>query len=115
MKIAGPSLSLAVLALAACSSSSTRATSSGGTSPDQGLAGNGNTAAAPETNPQGVAYPTDNIGTNPRSGDKRRHHYHEGTVMREFTAAARRAKLEKRATTHSLRHSFATPSARRWL
>ena len=72
MKIASLSLSLAVLALAACSSSSTTATSSGGTNPDQGLAGEGDTAAAgaPDTNPQGVAYPTDNIGTNPRSGDK---------------------------------------------
>jgi hypothetical protein len=73
MKIASLSLSVAVLALAACSSSSTTAgTSSGSPAPDQGLAGNGDTAAAtaPDTNPAGVAYPTDNIGTNPRSGDK---------------------------------------------
>ena len=28
--------------------------------------------------------------------------------MREFTAAVRRAQMGKRATTHSLRHSFAT-------
>jgi integron integrase len=53
-------------------------------------------------------FPSGKFSVDPRSGDKRRHHYHEGTVMREFTAAVRRAKLEKRATTHSLRHSFAT-------
>jgi integron integrase len=53
-------------------------------------------------------FPSGKLSIDPRSGDKRRHHYHERTVMREFTAAARRAKLEKRATTHSLRHSFAT-------
>ena len=29
-------------------------------------------------------------------------------VSREFTAAVRRAKLDKRATTHALWHSFAT-------
>ena len=73
MKIASLSLSVAVLALAACSSSSTTATSSGGsgTPPDQGLGGEGDTAAAsaPDKNPDGVAYPTDNIGTTPRSGN----------------------------------------------
>ena len=53
-------------------------------------------------------FPSGKLSIDPRSGDQRRHHYHEGTVMREFTAAVRRAKLEKRATTHSLRHSFAT-------
>lgn len=53
-------------------------------------------------------FPSGKRSIDPRSGDQRRHHYHEGTVMREFTAAVRRAQLEKRATTHSLRHSFAT-------
>jgi len=53
-------------------------------------------------------FPSGKLSVDPRSGARRRHHYHEGTVMREFTAAVRRAGLEKRATTHSLRHSFAT-------
>ena len=37
-----------------------------------------------------------------------RHHLHEGTVSREISQAGRRAKLGKRPTAHSLRHSFAT-------
>jgi thiol-disulfide isomerase/thioredoxin len=59
-------ISLAPLALLiACSSSAT-------TEQDPGLAGEGDTAAAsaPDTNPDGVAYPTDNIGTNARSGNR---------------------------------------------
>lgn len=53
-------------------------------------------------------FPSGKLSVDPRSGARRRHHYHEGTVMREFTAAVKRARLTKRATTHSLRHSFAT-------
>lgn len=51
------------LALVACSSSSSSSTSTG--TPDRGLEGNGetNAASAPDTNPDGVAYPTDNLGT----------------------------------------------------
>jgi len=32
----------------------------------------------------------------------------EGTVSREITQAGRRARIGKRPTAHSLRHSFAT-------
>lgn len=63
-----------LLALAACSSSTptTGTTTGSGTAPDKGLAGEGDTAAAtaPDKNPDGVPYPTDNIGTNPRSGTR---------------------------------------------
>ena len=44
----------------------------------------------------------------PRSGAKRRHHTHEGSVGREMTAAVKRSGISKRATSHSFRHSFAT-------
>ena len=37
-----------------------------------------------------------------------RHHIHETSVQRAVAAAARRAAIGKRATCHSLRHSFAT-------
>lgn len=37
-----------------------------------------------------------------------RHHLHEDTLQREMKAAVRRAKLAKRATCHTLRHSFGT-------
>jgi hypothetical protein len=37
---------------------------------DTGLDGEGQEATAPDANPDGVAYPTENIGTSPRNGDK---------------------------------------------
>ena len=37
-----------------------------------------------------------------------RHHLHESVVQRAFKAAVRASGLTKRATCHSLRHSFAT-------
>jgi len=44
----------------------------------------------------------------PRSGITRRHHLGEGAVQRAVKQAAREAGLVKRASCHSLRHSFAT-------
>jgi len=41
-------------------------------------------------------------------GARGRHHLHETVVQRAFRAALRRAGIAKRATCHSLRHSFAT-------
>ena len=42
------------------------------------------------------------------TGVRRRHHLHDTVVQRAFTSAVRSAGLAKRATCHSLRHSFAT-------
>lgn len=42
------------------------------------------------------------------TGQLRRHHLHETAVQREVSAAATRAQIGKRATCHTLRHSFAT-------
>jgi integrase len=53
-------------------------------------------------------FPSANLSIDPRSDDKRRHHTHEGSVGRAISAAVARAGLNKRATSHSLRHSFAT-------
>jgi integron integrase len=53
-------------------------------------------------------FPAATISTDPRSGERRCHHAHEGAVSRAVTAAVRRAGLTKRATCHSFRHSFAT-------
>jgi integron integrase len=39
---------------------------------------------------------------------ERRHHLHETVVQRAITDAVRRAGIAKRATCHTLRHSFAT-------
>ena len=43
-----------------------------------------------------------------RDGHPRRHHLHETVVQRAFRAAIGAAGIAKRATCHSLRHSFAT-------
>jgi site-specific recombinase XerD len=42
------------------------------------------------------------------TGQRRRHHLHESWIQREFRDATRRAGLTKRATCHTLRHSFAS-------
>lgn len=42
------------------------------------------------------------------TGQLRRHHLHETVVQRAVTEAVRRANLKKRASSHTLRHSFAT-------
>jgi integron integrase len=42
------------------------------------------------------------------TGETRRHHLHESAVQRAVALAARAAGIPKRATPHTLRHSFAT-------
>jgi site-specific recombinase XerD len=42
------------------------------------------------------------------TGQLRRHHFHQSAVQRAVKDAARDAGLVKRATCHTLRHSFAT-------
>jgi len=44
----------------------------------------------------------------PRTGKVARHHLHEVSLQRQFKAAVRKAAIPKRATCHTMRHSFAT-------
>jgi integron integrase len=53
-------------------------------------------------------FPSATLSVDPRSGVKRRHHAHEAAVSRAITQAVRASGIAKRATSHSLRHSFAT-------
>lgn len=46
--------------------------------------------------------------TCPRTGVIRRHHLHECNVQRAMRRAVQAAGIQKRATVHTLRHSFAT-------
>ena len=41
-------------------------------------------------------------------GKEGRHHLHETVVQRAVTAAANEARIDKRVTCHTFRHSFAT-------
>lgn len=53
-------------------------------------------------------FPSGRLSVDPRSGVARRHHLHEDSVQKAMRAAVVRAGIERRATCHSLRHSFAT-------
>jgi integron integrase len=44
----------------------------------------------------------------PRTGRVARHHLHEASMQRQFKDAVRKTDIAKRATCHSLRHSFAS-------
>lgn len=53
-------------------------------------------------------FPSPGYATCPRTGVVRRHHLHEANVQRAMRAAVRSTGIPKRATVHTLRHSFAT-------
>jgi integron integrase len=52
-------------------------------------------------------FPASRTYRDPR-GEVRRHHLHETVVQRAVTAAVHSAGIHKRASCHTLRHSFAT-------
>jgi integron integrase len=53
-------------------------------------------------------FPSDHCSRDPRSGTVRRHHAYEQTVQRHFKRALQRAGIDRLASVHTLRHSFAT-------
>lgn len=53
-------------------------------------------------------FPSDRLSVDPASNQTRRHHIDVTTIQRAIKAAAKRAKIEKPVTSHTLRHSFAT-------
>ena len=53
-------------------------------------------------------FPSTRIGQDPRSGARRRHHLDESAVQKAMKHAIRLAGIEKPASCHTLRHSFAT-------
>jgi integron integrase len=54
------------------------------------------------------AFPASKISIDPRSGLRRRHHASEDRLQRVVKEAIRHAGIDKRASCHTLRHSFAT-------
>lgn len=53
-------------------------------------------------------FPASEPATDPRTGITRRHHFGEQAFQRAMKAAVRRANIVKPASSHTLRHSFAT-------
>lgn len=53
-------------------------------------------------------FPAPTLSRDPRSGVIRRHHLHEERLQRAIKRAIRSAGISKPASTHSLRHAFAT-------
>jgi integron integrase len=55
------------------------------------------------------AFPSAEFSRDPRGkGEERRHHLHPELIQRHMRKALREAKIERRASPHTLRHSFAT-------
>lgn len=53
-------------------------------------------------------FPAPKESEDPRTGERRRHHWHEQRVSRALAAAVRVTEMGKKVSAHTLRHSFAT-------
>jgi integron integrase len=53
-------------------------------------------------------FPMDKISTDPRSGEKRRHHILDATLSRNIKKAVGKSNIDKKVTSHIFRHSYAT-------
>jgi integron integrase len=53
-------------------------------------------------------FPQENRWKNAKTGEEGRHHVHESIIQKAVAGAVRKTGLTKRATRHTLRHSFAT-------
>ena len=54
------------------------------------------------------AFPSENLSIDPITKIVRRHHVYHGNLQRQIKRAGIKAKIAKRITVHTLRHSFAT-------
>ena len=54
------------------------------------------------------AFPSRQLSTDPRSGERRRHHLSPSSLQKAVKEAVRQAEIHKSASCHTFRHSFAT-------
>ena len=55
-----------------------------------------------------LVFPSRSLSADPRSGEIRRHHMHESGLQKSLRASKNKVGIDKRVTSHTLRHSFAT-------
>ena len=53
-------------------------------------------------------FPSKSLSQDPRSHKTRRHHAHESGLQKAVKKASQEARIDKRVSCHTLRHSFAT-------
>jgi len=53
-------------------------------------------------------FPSKSLSIDPRSGAKGRHHVSSSSLQKLFKTALRKSRIQKNASPHTLRHSFAT-------
>ena len=53
-------------------------------------------------------FPAARTYVHPATGERRRHHFHETALQKAVHLAVLRARIDKRASCHTFRHSFAT-------
>jgi len=53
-------------------------------------------------------FPSKSLSQDPQGGETRRHHVNESGLQKAIRSARRKADINKRVTSHTLRHSFAT-------
>jgi integron integrase len=53
-------------------------------------------------------FPSSNLSVDPRGGEVRRHHKSDKAIRSAMHGAMKKAEIEKHASVHTLRHSFAT-------
>jgi len=53
-------------------------------------------------------FPSKVLSVDPQSGETRRHHVNESGLQKAIRSAKQKANINKRVTSHTLRHSFAT-------
>jgi integron integrase len=63
---------------------------------------------APREWPWQWIFPAASLCAHPRNGRIARYHLHDASMQRQMAEAVRKSGLAKRATCHTLRHSFAT-------